>query len=133
MSFVETLTKSDKQKTGAVLTKIQELLSDKNRWTQGDYAIDEEGEDATDRYGIPRKNAVAYCLIGAARKVNTKYESVALRVLDEIAREMTGNKPSDAWPKSKHPATESIWTVNDDMGYAAVKTLIRRAIKKVGA
>ena len=45
--------------------KVKELLSDKNRWTKGDYAKDETGRSVK----VNDDNACKWCLYGAVLKI----------------------------------------------------------------
>lgn len=99
--------------TCEILTAAKSLISDRNNWTQGDFAVDSCGKDVS----IRSDRAVKFCAIGAVRRTGHKNNvdySWAEHLLSETA-------------KLYHD--DEITHVNDTCGHSTVLGLFDKAIE----
>jgi len=97
--------------TKQVLQAAYDLIGDKRRWTQGQFARDVSGSSVPPN--DPR--AVCWCGGGAIMKVSRDNDM--------------------AWTALQYACSfkykENIVGVNDEQGYAAIRRMFRKAIKEV--
>lgn len=101
-----------------ILVKARELLSDKDNWTQGEYARDSAG-NITCPIG---DSATCWCVYGAL----IKYTGLSTtRALESTAAEKL-HRAAKRW-QNAGPVQ-----INDNQGYEAVLALLDKAISSCG-
>jgi len=95
--------------TKEVLQAAYDLIGDKKRWTQGENARDKDGCEVSER----SLSAVSWCAIGAVYHVGGDYGDYRC-----LSRQCVKRYERDAID------------VNDEIGYAAIRRMLRKAIKE---
>jgi len=96
--------------TKQILQEAYDLIGDKKRWTQNAYAKDEYGTTVDAR----SEQAVCWCAGGAITKAGDDFGNKAFYFLQGFC--------SDRY-------NMGIAYVNDQLGYAAIRRMFRKAIK----
>ena len=104
----------NKRNVRLLLEKVYKRFDDKKKWTSGKPAKDRNGNPVSTR----SPNAVCWCLLGAmsAENVSGKTQEDAENHLETVAGLMF---------------SRDFVSVNDVLGYAAVRRLLRKAIKEL--
>lgn len=134
---IEDLTARDRKGVIKVLQGMLDLYKNPRAWNRGTIA----DETVTIRgVEFPAPNATNFCLIGAARKVDTDYEGSALRALTATIEARDGYLAGDSgeyemasqW-RQKHPYPDTVYSFNDDeaRGIGDVRRVIKATIKAV--
>jgi len=98
--------------TKETLQATHDLFDDKKRWCQGDYAQNENGSTAT----VHGTKAVRWCASGGMYKVaGARAFCDASELLKSVC---------------KKKFSMNIQQVNDSLGYAAIRRMLRKAIKE---
>lgn len=100
------MSKQDKPTSVAdTLRRARALIAEPDRWVKGVYATSDPTEPEEHEVPLDSPRAVAWCAIGAVRRVDGPYEQLALEALaDAIA-------PDRRW--SYTPTTTTIYQFND--------------------
>ena len=104
------------------LVAANRLLQPK-KWIKNELAQNCRGYECSPR----NPKAHAFCALGAVRHINGPGEIKAVKILRQAARLEILARNSDA--KKFGYGDSPIFTVNDKIGFAAVKSMFRRAIK----
>jgi hypothetical protein len=102
-----------------LLVRLDNLLDNKDKWTQGAFARDKDGNAV--HYDDP--TAVCYCLTGAISKVTLDASDYILGSYYELTREVAKNLPS---------GQILLAAFNDSSNFTDVKRLISTAILNAG-
>ena len=91
-----------------VLKDARDLISDRRRWTQGQYAVSRDGKSVF--ISPANKDAYAFCSIGACLRVG-------------------GYVPSYLEHAAKNRGYFQLWEANDSMKHAEVLEMFDEAIR----
>ena len=113
------------KKASQALAAARDLIRSEKRWTQNDLAVKTiyKGTDYEQTKACSTKspNAVAFCALGAVKRVNGPAEKSATAFLRQAAAKFLDEADT--------PINEDIFTVNDVWGHESTLKMFSLAIK----
>jgi len=122
-------------KASDALRAARDLIRNKNRWTTGDLAV-KYRDNETHRCTTKSKDAVAFCALGAVKRVNGPAEKAAIAFLRAAGlhlRAQLASGESKVFYTPEPPYTvgdQDIFSINDDYGHEYVLRMFSRAIRQ---